>query len=434
MTPLLTTFVTRAATRVKTRDDLDVLKREIARETGTAMPQNSSILAEYVQLVERGAMPKNAALEKVLRIRSIRSMSGIVPIGVHTKPMGCPGRCVFCPTEVRMPKSYLSKQPAVMRAIANEFDPYKMVSNRLLQLERNGHNTEKCELIVMGGTWSAHPRPYQEEFIRRCFDGFNGCDAADLEEAKHMNETAKHRVVGITLETRPDWVDEEEVVRWRRYGATRTEIGVQHTDNRVLELVKRGHGIEASMHATQLFKDAGFKITYHMMPGLPGSTPEMDLAMHREIFARPELKPDQIKIYPCLVNEHAELYQWFKDGRFVPYDDATLDELLIRIKTTVPEYCRIARLFRDFPKEVIQGGSQITNFRQKVQQEMNARGLKCVCLRCREARGRTVDVQNAELVVREYDASGGKEIFLSFESPDRSVLYAFLRLRFHSYA
>lgn len=409
-------------------------KRQMAKQHAMPMPANRDILREYYKYIKKNALKPSDQIVRLLRIRKIRTLSGIAPIGVHTRPMGCPGKCVYCPTEARMPKSYLSNQPAVMRAIANEFEPEAMVRNRLLQLERNGHETNKNELIVMGGTWSAHPRPYQEMFIQKCFDGFNGRPSDNLEQAQQWNETAEHRCVGLTLETRPDWVDEAEVARWVRYGATRCELGCQHTDSEVLATIQRGHDAAATIRATRLFKQAGFKVTYHLMPGLPGSNPDRDLQMFQTLFSDEDFQPDQIKIYPCVVNEHAELYQWWKEGKFVPYDDATLMALLPKAKQLVPPYVRISRLFRDIPGESIQAGSRVTNIRQMVQDQMNAAGQRCRCLRCREPRANIFDAESIKLKVRRYPASGGEEIFLSYETPDEHTVLAFLRLRFNDEA
>jgi elongator complex protein 3 len=428
----LQSFIHQAVTTVKTTEDLRRLKRAHAASEKISMFQNRTILTEYRKMRSKNILPAAPDLEQILRIRRVRTLSGVAPIAVHTKPLGCPGKCIYCPTEDRMPKSYLSTQPAVKRSLANDFDPQRMVTSRIQMLESNGHATDKCELIVMGGTWSAHPKAYQEAFIKGCFDGFNGRPAQSLEEAQAWNETAHHRCIGMTLETRPDWVDEDEVARWRQLGATRVELGVQSVFPDVLDLIQRGHGVEAVWRATALFKSAGFKITYHLMPGLPGSTPERDREMFQTIFSDPRYQPDQIKIYPCLVNEHAELYQWWKDGRFTPYDDDTLDALLGELKKAVPPHVRIARIFRDFPSKSIQAGSTVTNIRQLLQERLRKQGTLCVCLRCREARNQKIEDENLEFVLRSYPASAGTEHFLSFESHDRRTLYAFLRLRFNS--
>lgn len=408
------------------------VKLKIAKSTGISLPSNRDILREYRKWIKRGKKTESDSIVSLLRIRKIRTLSGISAIGVHTKPLGCPGQCVYCPTEVRMPKSYLSTQPAVMRSAAVLFNPKKMVRTRIEQLERNGHPTDKNELIVMGGTWSAHPVSYQEEFIQQCFDGFNGARSKSLEEAQKMNETAQHRVVGLTLETRPDWVTEGEVKQWIRYGATRAEIGVQTIDENVLRLIRRGHRVDAVRRATVLFKEAGFKITYHLMPGLPGSSPERDLEMFAEIFSNPNFRPDQIKIYPCIVNEYAELYQWWKDGRFKPYDDEILRKVLPKMKVLIPPWVRLSRIFRDIPGQSIQAGGKSTNIRQIIHDEMKKAGKFCQCIRCREPRDQSLSHGKVTLFCEKIEASSGQEIFLSIETKDRKILFAFLRLRINN--
>lgn len=416
----------------QSHEEVNKLKRSVAKSLGADMPIDQDLLAEYRRLVAAGKLKQSDLLERFLTTREVRTLSGIAPIGVHTKPFPCPGKCIYCPTEPGMPKSYLSTQPAVMRAISNEFDPYRMVDTRIKMLEQNGHSAEKCELIVMGGTWSFFPHNYQEAFLKRCYDGFNQRDAKDITEAKKINETAKYRMVGMTLETRPDYIDEEEVRRWRFYGATRAELGIQHLDEKVLEANRRGHGQKEDAYATKLLKDAGFKITYHTMPGMLGSKPDLDEWMYEEMFGRADFQPDQIKVYPTLVNKYTILYQKWKAGEFEPYDTETLLALVPRIKKHIPPYVRIPRLFRDIPGTSIEAGSKTTNLRQLAQEQMRKRGERCACIRCREPRNKEFQLEDMELVVREYDASGGKEVFLSFESPDRNTIYAFLRLRFPS--
>ena len=436
--------------KLKNADDLAKLKRRFARENKCELFTNNTILAHYRQMVKKGQIRENPDLLRVLRVRSIRTLSGIASVGVHTKPLSCPGECIYCPSEKGMPKSYLSTQPAVMRGIAQKFDPYKMVSTRLRAYFENGHPTDKCELIVMGGTWSSHDPAYQVWFLKRCFEAFNDFKGkptftqqasvgkqmnnekplwAELKRAQKKNETAKARVIGLTLETRPDFVDEEEVKRMRLLGATRVELGVQNIYDDILKKNKRGHLINDTIRATKLFKDAGFKITYHLMPGLLGATPKRDLEMFKTIFNNQDFQPDQIKIYPTIVSKHSKLYRLWKQKKYKPYSNKTLKELLKKIKLICPPYIRITRLFRDIPKQSIEGGMNITNIRQIIQQEMKQEGAQCKCIRCREARGQTTKLKDAKLIKKEYQASYGREIFLSFESKDRSIVYAFCRLR-----
>lgn len=401
------------------------IKGVIAKKHGTGMATNAEVIKAYRDLLDNGEIKEDQKIFRLLRKRDVRTLSGVAVISVLTKEHPCPGTCVYCPAEKDMPKSYLSNEPAVMRAVLCEFDPFKQVRMRLKALYDNGHPTDKCELIVMGGTWSCLPLEYQEEFIKRCYDGFNNKEAKNLEEAQKINETAEHRVVGLTLETRPDHVDENEVERMRKFGTTRVELGVQSVYDDVLDLNKRGHHIDQTIKATKLFKDAGFKITYHMMPDLPGSDLDKDYKMFRELWTNPDFKPDQIKIYPCVVTKGSELYQWYKAGKYKPYSTEELVGLLKKVKREIPEWVRIARLIRDIPQESIVAGSTVSNLRQLLQDQ----GVECKCIRCREPREAKVDLKKAELKKRGYVASGGKEIFLSFESPDEKYLYAFCRLR-----
>ncbi|MFH1781829.1 MAG: tRNA uridine(34) 5-carboxymethylaminomethyl modification radical SAM/GNAT enzyme Elp3 [Patescibacteria group bacterium] len=405
---------------------LRTVKGVIAKENNIGMPTNSEMLEAYRFLLEKGEIKEDENLFKLMRKRDVRTLSGVAVISVLTKEYPCPGKCVYCPTEKGMPKSYLSNEPAVMRAVVCEFDPFKQVSLRLKALYNNGHPTDKCELIVMGGTWSCLPIEYQEEFLKRCYDGFNGKEAKDLEEAKKKNEKADHRVVGLTLETRQDHVDEAEVERMRNYGATRVELGVQTVYDDILKLNKRGHSVQETIRATKLYKDAGFKVTYHLMPNLPGSDLDRDYEMFKEVFSNPDFQPDQIKIYPCVVVKGAELYDWWKTGKYKPYTTEELVQLLTRVKKEIiPPYVRIARLIRDIPQESIEAGSTVSNLRQLLANE----GVKCKCIRCREPKDKNLDLSKAEFKIREYEASGGKELFISYESPDEDYIYAFCRLR-----
>lgn len=424
----------------QTKDEFLRLAREVSAAHGKRMPPTAALRKAYFASGgERGT-----TLDKVLTRRGVRSLSGVAIVTVLTKPYACPGKCVYCPTEAIMPKSYLSNEPAAMRALVNEFDPWRQVEMRLRALTDNGHPADKIELIVKGGTWSAYAWEYRQWFIKRCFDAANafGVESGKrkvkrtttLAAAHVANETAKHRVIGLTLETRPDWITPDEVVRLRELGCTRVELGVQSVDDRILELTKRGHDVASVVAAARLLKDAGYKTDFHMMPQLPGATPKSDLAEMREIFDDPRFRPDMIKIYPCVTVELAELHEWWKDGRYVPYADEKLVEMLIKAKTAVPRYCRISRLIRDIPSTSIVAGNAVTNLRQVVQAEMKKRGLRCACLRCREI-GRAAQEEprlaglKPALFDDEYVANAGTEHFLSFEDRKRRAVFAFCRLR-----
>lgn len=401
-------------------------------------PQSkATLIFVYRQLLKDKKIKANKNFERLLTKRAVRTMSGVSVVTVLTKQYSCPGRCIYCPQEPGMPKSYLSNEPAAARAKLNLFDPVKQFHMRIKALQNNGHQVDKIEVLVLGETWSAYPNDYQEEFIRDLFFAANTFDqkrkrkAKSLEEEQKINEDAKYKIIGLTLETRPDYITADEIKKLRRLGCTRMQIGVQHTDNKILELIQRDHPIEQSIAATKMLKETGFKVDHHYMPDLPGSTPAKDLAMMKYVYTSPDLQPDQVKIYPCVVNEYAPLYQWYKKGKYKPYPADKLLKLLLDIKKITPPYIRINRLIRDIPEESIIAGNNITNLRQYLQTELEKQGQSCQCLRCREVRGDTKDVDKAELVSREYKASDGTEIFLSFENKDRTKVYAFLRLRFN---
>ncbi len=406
--------------------------RKIAGQFKKSSPEKSQLLATYRRLIKSKKIKTNKIIEQFLTKRAVRTMSGVAVISVLTKPQSCPGNCLFCPTEKNMPKSYLSNEPAVMRAILNNFDPHRQITMRLKALEANGHSTEKIELIIMGGTWSDHLPQYQSWFIKRCFEALNKKSAKDLRSAQKKNETAKHRCIGLTLETRPDFITPKEIKKMREFSCTRVELGIQHIDDQVLNLNRRGHNSKQAIEAIKLLKNAGFKINLHLMPNMYGSTPTKDLKMFKEIFTDGNYMPDMIKIYPCVVNEHADLYKLYKQKKYKPYTDKQLLELLTKIKKIVPPWVRITRLIRDIPEESIIAGNKITNLRQVLQEKAKREGWNCNCIRCREA-GHQKDSpsknKSIKLIKRIYQANDGQEYFLSFESTDQKILYAFLRLR-----
>ncbi len=407
--------------------ELNYLVKKLASGYKIPSPKRIKLLSAYHKLVKSGN--RDLGLKKLLKKREIRTLSGVAVVAVLTKPYKCPGECVFCPNEKKMPKSYLSNEPAVMRAILCKFDPFKQVQMRLRALAMTGHDTDKCELIIMGGTWTYLPHKYQEWFIKRCFDAFNQKVAKNLAQAQKWNETMKFRVIGITLETRPDYINIPEIKRMRELGATRVELGVQAIDDKILKLTKRGHLTKEIIEATKLLKDAGFKISYHMMPNLPGSTPAKDYRMFYQLFHDQNYQPDMLKIYPCVVTDTAKIYKWYKARKFKPYSDKQLLDLLIKIKKIIPPYVRLSRIIRDIPSESIVAGNKISNLRQLIAEKFQKTGEFCQCIRCREARNREFRIKNIELRTKEYRASDGLEYFLSYESKDKKTLFAFLRLR-----
>jgi len=357
----------------------------------------------------------------------------VTPVAVMARPMGCPGQCIYCPTYAATPRSYTPESPAVLRARECDYEPGEQARLRLKVLADMGHPTDKIELIVMGGTFLAGPVDYQYEFIKACYDALNGEGSATLEDAKQLNENASHRCVGLCLETRPDWCGPEQVARMLEFGATRVELGVQTLDDAIYELVRRGHGVEAVVSATQLLKEHGFKVHYHWMPGLPGSTPEKDLALSKQLFEDPRFRPDGLKLYPTMVVSGTELEKWFQAGRYQPYDNETMTNLVAEIKSIVPKYVRISRILRDIPPKFIVGGLK-DSLRDVVRERMKQAGTECRCIRCREYGHRLLtgrEIGEPLLIRMDYEASGGKEVLLSFEDK-QETLFGLLRLRIQS--
>ncbi len=451
---------------IKTSNDLMMAKRKIAKKYGIKILENSEIL-KYLKnagSIKKSSQPPFAkggnykkspspplskGLIRILRKRAIRTMSGIAPVAVLTKPYPCPGKCAYCPTEKDVPQSYLSNEPAVMRAIRCGYNPYKQTQLRLRALEANGHEPTKIEIIVIGGTWSALPEEYKYWYIKECFRGANDYQLRiknyelritdnkfsnklkiddlrkKLLKEQKKNENAKYKIIGLTLETRPDYIDEGELLQMRELGCTRVELGVQAVDDEILKKNKRGHGVKEVTDATKLLRDFGFKITYHIMPGLPGATSAKDLKMFKQLFNDERFQPDQIKFYPTVVTRGSLLYRWWRAGKYKPYSDKVLQKLIVECKKAVPEYVRIIRLIRDIPGESIVAGNKITNLRQVMQQ----RGVECRCIRCREAREREFKVESLKLKVIKYRASDGWEYFLQYMSKGGETLYGFCRLR-----
>jgi len=362
-----------------------------------------------------------------------RTISGVTPVAVMTLPMKCPGECVYCPTFTDTPQSYTTESPAVLRAKRCGYDAKKQVELRLKVLSEMGHPTDKVELIVMGGTFLASPRDYQYQFIKDCFDALNGKESTTLEEAKQLNQTAKHRCTGLCIETRPDWCQQEEIDRMLEFGTTRVELGVQTLDDEIYRLVRRGHKVEDVINATTLLKEHGFKVHYHWMPGLPGSTPEEDLELATRLFSDARFRPDGLKLYPTMVVEGTELEKWYRDGRYQPYDVNTMINLLVDIKSIVPRYVRISRVLRDIPSKFIVAGCR-DSLRGVIKQRMKRQAIECKCIRCREFGHRSLDgweIGEPRMVRMDYEASGGKEIFLSFED-ENETLFGLLRMRIQS--
>ena len=423
-----------------------------------------------------------------LKMKPTRTQSGVAPITVLTKPFPCPGQCIFCPNDVRMPKSYLSEEPGALQAAHNRFDPYAQTWNRILSFYRMGHPIEKIEFIILGGTWSSYPRPYQVYFITRCFEAMNDFGATEhpthyevpaqnrpdffdlalletespepnsainaynravgehlryhhdgrlmaahetadwerLDAAHRANESARCRVVGLVVETRPDHVDADEVLHLRRLGATKLQIGLQSMNDEILTANRRGHDVAANRRAVCLIRQAGFKIHAHWMANLFGATPESDVRDFAELYNDPSICPDELKLYPCSLIPKTELMSHFEAGRWQPYSREQLLELLCTLMPQAPVYTRLSRVIRDIPSIAIHAGNQETNFREVAERTMTARGLVVQDIRAREVRRGVVANTAIELRHFHYDTDVSAEIFISFETDD--ALLGFCRL------
>jgi len=414
------------------RDDINRIKIEVCRlHRSPTVPPNSDLL-------QRLPSSELVRLKPLLTRKQVRSASGVTTVAVMPKPYACPhGKCTYCPggPEVGVPRAYTGQEPAVMRALENEYDPYLQVQSRVAQLLAMGHSVDKVELILVGGTFPFLPRIYQEDFVKRCLDALNGIDSPSLHEAKNLAESAKVRNVGITVETRPDWSRVGHVDHMLSMGVTRVEIGVQTLYDDVYEKIHRDHTVADVVEATQILKDSGIKVGYHMMLGLPGCDAKRDLEAFRRIFADPDFRPDMLKIYPCLVTPGTQLYEEWKRGEYKPYSTSESARLIADVKQFVPGWVRIMRIQREIPVDGISDGVKHGNLRQLVQQELRRRGMKCQCIRCREVgisylrNGETPDVGQVQLERVDYEGSGGTDIFLSLEDSEHDILVGYVRVR-----
>ncbi len=419
-----------------TRDDVNRIKNQIAsKHQLTRIPSNAEIINALTPRERVKLLP-------ALRRKTTRTISGVTVIAVMTKPQPCPQPepCAYCPggPTKGVPQSYTGHEPAAMRGSQNDYNPYLQVKSRINQLEAIGHNVDKIELIVMGGTFPATPPEYQTWFIRRCLDAITDTTSANLAEAKVCAETSRIRNVGITVETRPDWCKQQHVDAMLEMGVTRVEIGVQNPSDKLYRLAGRTHTVADVTEATRTAKDAGLKIVYHLMPGMPGSHPTRDLAAFKQVFTNPAFKPDMIKIYPCLVIAGTKAEDWYRGGFYKPYTTEEAAKLIAEVKKILPPWVRVMRVQRDIPAGLIVAGVDKSNLRQLVQQKLDEHGERCACIRCREVGQRkTVDKVDADLdkiqiLTERYLSSEGKEIFISAEDIENNVLIGYLRLRIPS--
>jgi elongator complex protein 3 len=448
---------------IDSKDSFHKLKNEILAKFRIAeWPSHIQLLERLEILVQQWKIRDEIRIRKVLRKRAVRSLSGVSVISLLTKFWWCPGKCIYCPTYEGLPKSYISDEPAVQRAEMNEFDPFLQVQNRLRSLQITGNAISKCDVRIIWGTWSVYPQMYQEDFIRQIYDAHTAFEVTQfasksffedgspftsasggmntefipsttLKEAKSRNEIAKSRVIGIAIETRPDWITPEEIIRLRSYGITRVEIGYQTTHDHVNILNKRGHGNEESIRATRMLKDAGFKVVAHMMPGLVGSNPELDKSSMREIFDNPDYRPDELKIYPLVVTPNSELTEIWKRGEFEPYSDAELIPLMGELQWYLPEYVRLNRMYRDIPASEILAGSKLANLRQVTEVYMRSHNITRHDISAREIRARWNNPQDALIESSLYEASDWHEWFIQVIDPSDRTIFGLLRLRIPSH-
>lgn len=422
---------------VRTPDELNAVKKSISAQYRlSGLPKNSDILSAATE-------SERDIIKKSVQLKPVRTISGVAVIAAMTSPHKCPhGLCVPCPggpeSQFQSPQSYTGYEPAALRAAQQDFDPCRQVTTRLEQLKQMGHSVDKAELIVMGGTFTSRSLCYQEWFVRRCIEAMNcfdskRCATLSLECAQTINETAKVRNIGITFETRPDWARKEHVDQMLKMGGTKVELGVQSTYDFVLKRMQRGHAIKDVIDANTILRDSGFKVGFHMMPGLPGSDFDMDLNMFRRIFADPKFCPDYLKIYPTLVTEGTQLHEMWQSGEYDPLTNEDAIELICQIKMLLPKWTRLQRIQREIPIHLIAAGVTRSNIRQLAENKLDESNKKCQCIRCREVghailKGIAPRPEHIELKTMNYNVCDGVEHFISFEETD--ILIGFLRLRF----
>lgn len=421
--------------KIKDKKDLERNKKRFCHDYNISNVFSNSDILFYATEEEK------EEISNFLMKRPTRTISGVAVVAVMTKPYPCPhGKCLYCPggPEFGTPQSYTGLEPAAMRSIQNEFDPYKQVTARLQQLDAIGHPVDKIDLIIMGGTFPSFPITYQEWFIKRCLDATNQTDSKNIQEALRIAEIAKIRLIGMTIETRPDYCSQSQIDYLLNYGTTRFEIGVQNLNDEIYRIVKRGHTVDDVAKTFQLLRDNSLKITAHMMPFLPGSSFKKDLDSFKTLFFDNRFKPDELKIYPTQVIGGTELFKMWENGDYIAATDQEIIDLLIEIKKMIPPYVRIKRINRDIPSYKIIAGPKKSNLRELVQEKMCNNGIKCNCIRCREVGhmkykfGIEPEIENIKLKTLQYEASNGIETFLSFEDVKQNIIIGFIRLRIPS--
>jgi elongator complex protein 3 len=418
---------------ITTMLQLNKVKLKVSRKFGlTNMPKNTDIIASATE-------KEKQAFKNVLTRKPSRNSSGVTVIAVMTKPAGCVGKCIYCPSSLipgkETPKSYTGLEPSTMRSMRLNFDPYKVIQNRLQQMHDINKPAQKIELILQGGTFCELPYEKQKYFIKRCYEGIIGEKVDTLAHAQQLAEKSDTRMIGLTIETRPDWCTQQDIDRMLRFGTTRVELGVQHADDAVYQKTARGHGVQAVVDSTQRLKDSAFKVLYHIMPGLPGTTPKTDVSNFKMLFQDSKFRPDMIKLYPCLVMPQTPLYALWEQGEFTPYSSEKAAQVIARMFEHIPRYVRVMRIQRDIPSQLIAGGVKKSNLRQLVEVELEKQGILSQDIRSREASLREIkegihsNPEDAVLKRMDYNASEGRELFLSFEDEKTDSLFGFCRLR-----
>ena len=437
--------------KIKNRKDLEKAKHGVCRDYGLLkFPSNSEIL----KIASREERNK---ITHILKKKPTRTISGVAVVAVMCPPHQCPhGKCLYCPESKKAPPSYTGDEPAALRARMFNFNPYRQVYNRLLQLVSIGHPLDKVELIIMGGTFPSQFLCFQEWFVTNCLQAMvdfgveeplfrakaeNGVsyipqNFRHLDDVQAANEDSQIRCVGLTFETRPDYSKEQDVDRMLRMGVTRVELGVQTIYNFIYHRIQRGHRVEDTVEATRILRDSGVKVAMHLMPGLFANQ-EQDMRMFQRIFSDESYKPDMLKIYPCLVTKDSEIYELWKKGDFQPYSTEEAIDLIVKVKKILPKWVRTMRIQRDIPSQLIEAGVKKSNLGELVYQRLEEEGVHCQCIRCREVghqakQNITPHPEDIQIFKEEYNAGNGRELFLSMEDPGNQVLLGFLRLRMPS--
>lgn len=428
-------------TNIQTKSQLEKIKLKVARKFGLAyIPKNSELLDFY----RRSNYPDTNTHEEMelldlLQKKPIRTKSGVCIVAVMTAPNPCPGNCIYCPETDGIPKSYVGREPAALRGYQNDFDPYLQVQQRMIQYQKIGHPVDraKVQLIVMGGTFLATSPEYQTWFVKRCLDALTKTQTVSFSDVVSKAEKSKIRNIGITFETRPDYCYPVHIDRMLELGGTWVELGVQTLSDEVFQKIQRGHTLNDVITAFRAAKDAGLKLTAHIMPNLFAS-PEQDIAIFRQLYSDPCFKPDALKIYPCLLIEGTELYKLWEKGEYIPYGEEDVIRVLASAMEMIPPWMRIQRVQRDIPVNLTQHSIHHGNLRELAHNLLAERGSHCQCIRCREVghvsykKKISIDFEAIDLVTRRYTASEGEEFFLAFEDPTNDVLIGHLRLRIPS--